>query len=86
MLTQKLKIPSLSVEYRLAPEHPYPAGLEDCLKVTNYVIEHHKELAVDPNKIIIAGDSAGGKFIYIANRNTYCNSTFYKWCTSCHSL
>ena len=72
------------MEYRLAPEHPYPAALEDCLKVTNYVIEHHKELAVDLNKIIVAGDSAGGKFIYIAN--TYCSSTFYKWCTSCHSL
>ena len=65
MLTQKLKIPSLSVEYRLAPEHPYPAGLEDCLKVTNYVIEHHKELAVDLNKIIIAGDSAGGKLVLV---------------------
>ncbi|XP_067938566.1 neutral cholesterol ester hydrolase 1-like [Watersipora subatra] len=59
-LTESLRIPSLSVEYRLAPEYPYPAAFEDCLKVTNYVLTNHKRLAVDPNKIIVAGDSAGG--------------------------
>ncbi|XP_067938558.1 neutral cholesterol ester hydrolase 1-like isoform X2 [Watersipora subatra] len=59
-LTESLRIPSVSVEYRLAPEHPYPAALADCLKVTNYILKNHKELAVDPNKVIVAGDSIGG--------------------------
>jgi len=60
-ITRTLGIPTVSVEYRLAPENPHPAGLEDCLAVTNYIIQHHKELNVDKNRIIIAGDSAGGE-------------------------
>jgi len=64
-ITRTLEIPTVSVEYRLAPEHPYPAGLEDCLAVTNYIIQHHKELNVDKNRIIIAGDSAGGELDFV---------------------
>lgn len=50
----------LSIAYRLAPEHPFPAALEDACTAFNWVYRHASELAVDKNKIAAAGDSAGG--------------------------
>ncbi|MHB8128008.1 MAG: alpha/beta hydrolase [Mobilitalea sp.] len=50
----------VSVEYRLAPENPYPAGFNDCWKAVCWTHEHANEIGGDPGKIIISGDSAGG--------------------------
>lgn len=59
-LTNVAQSTIISVAYRLAPEHPFPAGLNDCELAVEWVIENASVLHIDPNKITIAGDSAGG--------------------------
>jgi acetyl esterase/lipase len=50
----------VSVEYRLAPEFPYPAALDDAWTSLHWLLEHAPELGVDPKRICIGGASAGG--------------------------
>ena len=50
----------IALDYRLAPEHPYPEGLNDCITAVNYIIDHATELRIDANHITIGGDSSGG--------------------------
>jgi acetyl esterase len=50
----------ISVEYRLAPENPYPAGLDDCEAVTRWAIAHADEFGASPDRVVVAGESAGG--------------------------
>ena len=60
MLAAKCKIPVLAVEYRLAPEHPYPAALDDAMDAYGYLLSSGYE----PSKIVLSGESAGAGLCY----------------------
>lgn len=53
----------LSVDYRLGPEHPFPAGLEDVYETLRWAHAHAVQIGGDPERIAFAGDSAGGNLI-----------------------
>ncbi len=59
-LCPALELVGVSVEYRLAPEAPYPGPLEDCYRGLKWTFEHADELGIDPTRIGIRGISAGG--------------------------
>ncbi|MCX4744834.1 alpha/beta hydrolase [Kitasatospora sp. NBC_01287] len=59
-LTNAVGCTTVAVGYRLAPEHPFPAALEDCWTTARWLADHAAELGGDPHRLAIGGDSAGG--------------------------
>jgi acetyl esterase len=53
----------ISVDFRLAPEYPFPAALDDCYNVTKWATEHKEELKWDGKILAVAGDSSGGNLV-----------------------
>jgi len=58
-LARRSRCTVVSVDYRLAPEHPYPAALTDAIAVLRWVVAHASELGVDAARVAVAGSSAG---------------------------
>lgn len=59
-LVQELGIVIVSVDYRLAPDHPFPTPLDDCYAALKWVSNHAELLRIDPKRVAIGGESAGG--------------------------
>ncbi|MEO5957710.1 MAG: alpha/beta hydrolase [Opitutaceae bacterium] len=55
-----------SINYRLAPKHPYPACIEDVETAIRWVKAHAKEYRIDPNRIALSGESSGGHLVALA--------------------
>ena len=60
MICDQVRAVVVSVEYRLAPEHPHPAPVEDCYAGLVWMVEHAEELGFDPGRLGVYGASAGG--------------------------
>jgi acetyl esterase len=59
-IAAKLGLIVISVDYRLAPEHPYPAAVDDCSSALRWLVKQAERLDVDPARIAVGGQSAGG--------------------------
>jgi acetyl esterase len=58
----------VSVDYRLAPEHKFPSGLDDCLAAYRWLRSHGAEIGGDPGRVAVAGDSAGGNLAAVVSQ------------------
>jgi len=59
-LSEATRCRLISVGYRLAPEHPFPAAVEDAIAATEFVSQNAASLGIDPARLVVGGDSAGG--------------------------
>ncbi len=70
VLAEEARVRVLAVDYRLAPEHPFPAAVDDALAAYSWAREHHALLDVDVERIAVGGDSAGGNLATIVAAET----------------
>lgn len=59
-ISKQTKLPVIAIDYRLAPEFPFPYALSDCLDTLKFITENQESLNINPHKLTIMGDSAGG--------------------------
>ncbi len=70
LLSRIVKCPILSVDYRLAPEHRFPAGLEDCLDAYEWILKNAKYYGAPAGRATVGGSSMGGNFSAIIAQET----------------
>lgn len=63
-LAKELKRKIISIDYRLAPEHPYPAGFNDCYKVVKHIMYNISEFGITWEDVVLMGDSAGANLAF----------------------
>jgi acetyl esterase len=64
-MARELDMPVVAVDYRLAPEHPWPAGAEDCIAAARWIASSPQTLGREVSGLVLAGDSAGGNFTIV---------------------
>ncbi|PTR28759.1 acetyl esterase [Rhodococcus sp. OK519] len=69
-LAQHAEVAVLAVDYRLAPEAPFPAAADDAVAAFRYAVENAAALGVDPHRVAVAGDSAGGNLAAVVSQAT----------------
>src|ERR1700761_3092491 len=60
----------ISVDYRLAPEHKFPAAVDDAIAATEFVARHAASLGIDPARLVVGGDSAGATLAAVVSQHT----------------
>jgi acetyl esterase len=66
-MARVLDLPVLAVDYRLAPEHPWPAGVEDCIAAARWAASSPDALGLTVDSLVVCGDSAGGNFAIVTS-------------------
>ncbi|MGZ8282759.1 MAG: alpha/beta hydrolase [Allosphingosinicella sp.] len=66
-MARELDLPVLAVDYRLAPEHPWPAGVEDAIAAARWAADSPAALGRDVTGLVVCGDSAGGNFAIVVS-------------------
>jgi acetyl esterase len=65
-IAKRSRLRCLSVDYALAPEHPFPAPLEDCVAALRWALSEGAQLGIDPRRVAVVGDSAGANLALAA--------------------
>lgn len=66
-IARGLDMPVVAIDYRLAPEHPFPAGVEDSITAARWLASGPEELGFEPTGLVLGGDSAGGNFALVVS-------------------
>ena len=66
-IARRLDMPVVAVDYRLAPEHPWPAGAEDCIAAARWIAASPETLGRQTTGLVLAGDSAGGNLAIVTS-------------------
>jgi acetyl esterase len=67
-LAQRAGVLVVAVDYRLAPEHKFPAAVEDCMAAYRWIRSHGREIGADSHRVAVAGDSAGGNLSAVVSQ------------------